>query len=161
MIAVGYGWWLAGLIDGEGCFRVHMSKGGGYYACHFSLKLRDDDLLVLRQIASFTRIGTIQRDRTRTGNSRPCASWVIQSRADCRALIDILDRFPLRTRKARDYAIWKKAVEAWERRKRGSRWHGPGDWTELIDLKQALEKAREYVPPEGGEVVRELPSPRS
>ncbi len=153
-----FGYWLAGLIDGEGCFRIHKSKGGAYYACHFALKLRDDDAPILGQIVALTGIGTFHRDRTRSGNSKPCAAWVIQSRADCRSLISILDRYPLRTRKARDYEVWRRAVEAWERRERGNRWHGPGDWSELIDLKRELEQARAY--PEGGELVRELSSPQ-
>lgn len=47
--SVGYGHlnrstraWLAGLIAGEGCFRIHRERGGEYYACHFSLHMRAD-----------------------------------------------------------------------------------------------------------------------
>ena len=38
-----FGDWLAGFVDGEGCFRLHVERNGNYYACHFQIKLRRDD----------------------------------------------------------------------------------------------------------------------
>jgi hypothetical protein len=143
------GHWLAGLIDGEGCFRVHTQKGGDYYAPSFALKLRDDDAPILHEIVALTGIGRIARDSSRSGNSKPCAIWRVDSRASTEALAALLDRFPLRTRKARDYAVWRRAIDVRASMTRGNRWHGPRDWTPLVDLKRELEQAREYAPPEG------------
>lgn len=143
-----FGHWLAGLIDGEGCFRVHMGKGGTYYAAHFSLKLRDDDQDVLASIAERTGIGRIYFDAHRSGNSKPCASWTVQSMADALVLVGLVERFPLHTRKARDFEVWARAVRTWATMKRGNRWAGPRDWTPMIDLKQELEAARAYRAPE-------------
>jgi hypothetical protein len=149
MIDDATGYWLAGFIDGEGCFRIHKQKRGEWYAPTFSLKLRDDDLLTLFDLAVDLGIGCVARDTSRNGNSRPCAVWRVQSRADCLALAEILDRYPLRSRKARDYAVWRRALDVAGALPRGNRWHGPKDWTPLIDLKRELEQAREYVPPAG------------
>ena len=137
--------WLAGFIDGEGCFRVHKEKGGGYYACHFALKLRDDERAILERIVTETSIGHIKPDITGRGNSRPCLVWVVQSKAECVKLVALLDEFPLRAKKSRDYAIWREAVCYWQTMKRGNRWHGPRDWSRMIAFKSAIEAARAYI----------------
>lgn len=51
-----FGHWLAGFIAGEGCFRVHKEKEGGYYACHFTLKLQDGDSAILHEIIENARL---------------------------------------------------------------------------------------------------------
>ena len=141
-----FGHWLAGFSDGEGCFRIHKGKSGTYYACHFQIKLRDDDLDILAECQRRTRIGNIYRDTPsrQTRNSNPNATWVVQARAECWKLVSIFDQFPLRSKKARDYVIWKKALDIWTKMKRGSRWHGPRDWSPMIALKYELERTRAY-----------------
>ena len=136
--------WLAGFIDGEGCFRVHKEKAGAYYACHFALKLRDDERPILEEIVTRTAIGHLKHDTVRNGNSRPCLVWVVQSKADCIKLVALLDCFPLRARKAKDYAVWREAVAFWVNQRRGNRWHGPRDWSQMIAYKKAIEAARAY-----------------
>lgn len=135
--------WLAGFIDGEGCFRIHKEKGGGYYACHFTLKLRDDDRAILEEIVGRTGIGHLKPDLIR-GTSKPAMVWVVQSKAECVKLVALLDQYPLRAKKARDYAIWREAVAFWVAQPKGSRWHGPRDWSQMIAYKVAIEDARAY-----------------
>lgn len=138
-----FGNWLAGFIDGEGCFRVHKEKSGGYYACHFTLKLRDDERPILEEIVERTGIGHLKPDLIR-GGSKPCLIWVVQSKAACLQLVELLDRFPMRARKRKDYAVWREAVLYWPTMKRGNRWHGPRDWSRMIAYKEAIEAARAY-----------------
>ena len=139
-----YGHWLAGFIAGEGCFRIHKEKGGGYYACHFTLKLRDDERPILEEIVNRTGIGHLKPDTSRNGNSKPCLVWTVQSKATCLQLVDLLDQFPIRARKAADYAVWREAVYYWVAMKKGNRWHGPRDWSQMIAYKKAIEEARHY-----------------
>ena len=139
-----FGHWIAGFIDGEGCFRVHKGKGGSYYSCCFTLKLRDDEEEVLNQIVEETGIGYLKPDRSRSGNSKPCLVWTVGSKETCVALVELLDRFPLRARKAQDYRIWREAVLFWVHQKKGNRWHGPRDWSQMIRYKKAIEEARRY-----------------
>lgn len=138
-----FGHWLAGFIDGEGCFRVHCEKGGTYYACHFTLKLRDDDRAILEEIVERTGIGHLKPDLVR-GTSKPAMVWVVQSKAECVKLVALLDQYPLRAKKRNDYAIWREAVDHWTTGPRGNRWHGPRDWTQMIAYKTAIEDARAY-----------------
>jgi hypothetical protein len=148
---VAFGYWLAGLIDGEGCFRIHKQKAGDYYAPSFSLKLRDDDTDLIKYIVERTGFGHVARDTSPNGNSRPCVIWRVDSRVATEKLAAFLERYPLRSRKARDWVVWQEAVRVRREMKRGNRWDGPRDWTPLIELKAELEQAREYVPPEGGD----------
>lgn len=139
-----FGHWLAGFIAGEGCFRIHKEKQGGYYACHFTLKMRDDEEPILREILKKTRVGRLSAERTGRGNSKPCLIWVVQSKYDCIRFIRMIDYFPIRARKAKEYAIWREAYFYWINMKRGNAWHGPRDWSKMVEYKLAIEKAREY-----------------
>lgn len=140
--------WLAGLIDGEGCFRIQENKsrihGPTTYATSFALKLRDDDEPILREIIAHTGIGRFAYDLSRSGKSHPCAVWHVDSQQDCALLVELLDQHPLRTRKARDYAVWREAVVYWLSTPRGNRWHGPRDYAPMAELQAELLSAREY-----------------
>src|SRR4051812_25416446 len=61
--ADGFGHWLAGFIDGEGCFRLHTLYDSRYaytyYACYFALDLRDDDTAVLEECVKRTGLGRV------------------------------------------------------------------------------------------------------
>ena len=45
------------------------------------------------------------------GPSKPQVRWLVRTQADCRALVDLLDRYELRGRKRREYETWRTAVE--------------------------------------------------
>lgn len=45
----------------------------------------------------------------------------VASKAGAVGLVELLDHFPLRAKKSRDFAIWREAVEAWCQRGPGSR----------------------------------------
>lgn len=137
-----FGNWLAGFIAGEGCFRIHCQKHGEWYAPAFHLKLRDDDRAILDECAA--RVGGVVYAMPAYRTSRPGAVWRCQSRADCERLAAVLDLHPLRNRKAAEYAIWREALRVYGEMPRGNRWHGPRDWTPLIDAKRRIEDLRAY-----------------
>lgn len=84
----------------------------GSHKAWFAIKLRDDDAPILESIRDRLGMGTVIR-RT-NGISKPQAIWVVQKKAECVALIEVFDTFPLRAKKARDFIIWKKAVLIWK-----------------------------------------------
>jgi hypothetical protein len=134
-----FGNWLAGFIDGEGCFMI--GKRGGGPTCWFQICVRDDDAETLRRIAAETGIGSIYT-LVANGTSKPQVIWSVYVKHECRRLVEILDAYPLRARKANDYEIWKRAIHVW---------HGaPGETrnARLFALMQHLRAARDYEAPE-------------
>ena len=136
MISDDFGYWLAGLIDGEGCFHIKRVGGaGGSLICTMIVGLRVDDRPILEEVRQATGIGALYEAR------RPSCTllrWEVTRKAECVELISILDRYPLRTRKARDYALWREAVNTWQlvvARRRA-------DWTRMAELKVELEHGR-------------------
>lgn len=104
-----FGHWLAGLIDGEGSF--NLAREGSRFRPAFTLGLRGDDVAVIEEIEGTVGFGRIHHT---TGTDHcPMVRWSVCSQADCLALVEMLDRCPLRSRKAVDYAIWRRAVQRW------------------------------------------------
>lgn len=132
-----FGHWLAGFIAGEGCFDI--AEGGGKakgsFTCRFTLALRDDDAAILEEIHAMTGIGRISQIPARN-TSKPQTCWTVSRRSDCLTLVWLLDQFSLRTRKAKDYAIWRRAVFTWQEPSRGG----------LKDFRTELREARRYKP---------------
>lgn len=143
----GFGYWLAGLIDGEGCFGIYASnrnKGHDDYRLTFSLTLRDDDEPMLQEIHRRLEFGGFTRERRQRAASRawqwksnPTVTWGVWNRAGHLALVEVLDRYPLRSKKARDYAIWREALLT-----------ARCDWQRLAELQQLLRTTRAYEPAE-------------
>lgn len=143
-----FGHWLAGFIDGEGCFYFHRS-GAAFAPPQFQLKLRDDDRAILEECVERTGLGRIVIHK-RKGRSNPQVAWSIIKRADCVALVAILDRFPLRAKKSRDFAIWRQAVELWAVQKKtgvgGGGTKGFPDAPAIAALRDQLVSGRAYAP---------------
>lgn len=113
-----YLWWLAGLIDGEGHFGIYVNNkrkdGGKTYRAELSLKLRDDDKEVLEFCRELTGLGKIYNvykgRKTRDGNGKPQTMWKVVKKSEILELANLLDRAELRTKKAREYIYWRRAV---------------------------------------------------
>lgn len=143
--------WLAGFIDGEGSFNI--ARHAGNYQPRFSIKLRDDDSQIIRDIHEFLDVGTVRECKTCPVTSKYYTPNVRgQFRLDIIGqdnlkLVSILDQFPLRTKKLRDYEIWKKAVEIYSA-SLFNRWSDKAlkkaRNDQLVDLKIKMEGVRKY-----------------
>ncbi len=134
---------LAGFIEGEGCFSItHQTRGP--YGCKLAVCVRDDDAALLRELKRATALGTLRPVKARAG-SRAQVTWVIQAKADCLRLVELLDRYPLRGRKSRDYAIWRAAACWWIGVDPAARPSGR-DWAPMEYLKLRLHECKRYQP---------------
>lgn len=151
-----FGNWLAGFIDGEGCFStLSISRPGRTtpcWACRFTLRLRSDDLGIIQEIREQTGLGSIVQyrvSRKQAWDSKPVSLWHVFTKCDCLRLIDLLDRFPLRAKKARDYAIWRETVFVWRTVLRGNITQvtrNADAWARMEVLAQQLKDVRAYAP---------------
>jgi hypothetical protein len=127
-----WGWWVTGLTDGEGCFYAGLtfrSKGtssGKNVACveltaEFSLGLRADDSAVIDILHEYFRgVGFIHRCDIRNCPStrkyglrpNPLVYYKVRTPKD---LLDVVvphfERFPLRTKKSRDFETWCRVLD--------------------------------------------------
>lgn len=128
--------WLAGLIDGEGSFNIRARKGTSP-CCTLTVQLRADDRPILEEIRQKTGLGRLE-DVSQSGTSAPGVRWAVTRKGDAQALVALLDKYPLRTKKRRDYATWREAVLLHSNTPRGA------VTQKLIPLKTRLEEGRSY-----------------
>lgn len=141
----GFGYWLAGFTDGEGCFRIHKHVRGTH-TCAFQIKLRRDDRAILDRIKDFIGYGTI-RDVSGDGNSKPLSLYQVQNKDGCERVVEVFKRYPLVAKKYLDFEIWAKAVKEWVERPRGNSRVGMADQTQAAIYKAQLRRVREYRDP--------------
>lgn len=133
-----WGHFFAGLCAGEACFAISWAGSRDRFRCDFVIRMREDEEPMLRELHKRIGVGSLRRHRAR-GRTRPIIQWRATSLADCRRLVAIFDRFPLRSKKQRDYEIWREAVLELSRPQR--------DAERLAQLKEQLHAVRRYRPP--------------
>ena len=110
-------WFVTGLVDGEGCFRVSVTenknlKHGWRVQLFFLILLHSRDEYLLKEIqASFSWLGSIIKNR-----KIKSILFQVQSIKDLKLLIEHFDKYPLITDKYFDYKLFKQAFELIERR---------------------------------------------
>ena len=136
----GFAYWLSGLIDGEGHFAIK-AHSRGTHAPYFQLKMRADERGTLDRIRRLLGVGVVSIE---SKEPNPMAKYVIQDKAGCQRLVDLLDKYPLRAKKQLDYWTWREAVCEWTSRPRGNRWHGAVDNAHMAELRSRLMENRAY-----------------
>ena len=113
MISADY---IVGLTDGEGCFYINVRPPDKRYQrsktgieTHFYIKLREDDLLLLKEIKDYFRCGAVYYQRERRKNHSACYRFEINSQNDIhKVLIPFFDKRPLKSEKEKNYLIFRK-----------------------------------------------------
>lgn len=86
----------------------------------------------------------------RGSGGNPQATWTVNGK-DCAKFVDILDAFPLRSKKQRDYEIWKQVVALYMQFKRGgagARSHNQPLIDQIQQLAAELKEVRVYADPQ-------------
>lgn len=97
--------WLAGFVDGEGCFHVSMTKKG-QIQLHFSLSQHDRDLDLLSYLVGYLSSGNIRRD-----SRNPVINFTITKLSVIiEKLIPLFDAYPLQGSKFLDYICFRKVA---------------------------------------------------
>jgi hypothetical protein len=141
--------WFAGMLDGEGFFFVqfYQHKNGALpLTLRVEITLRDDDLAVLEHIQQKTGFGQIYRRKARTATSCPQATWRVHKQ-ECLPFLELLEKVPLRSKKRRDYEIWKKAAlefAQFQRGGQGARTANQPHIDRIYELIAELQDTRAY-----------------
>ncbi len=107
-------YYLAGFVDGEGCFMIKESRRRGglrsQFQFVFEITLRADSLYLLLNLqdafGGYMRYRAGQKGRPM---AHPQYRWKIVSRKDICGLVDYFDAFPL-VLKAQEYRVWRTAA---------------------------------------------------
>lgn len=97
--------YIAGLTDGEGSFSVFLrypQKSRSKYTrfprveCHYYIKLREDELPLLKKVRDFFNCGNIYLQKEKRENHRNCYRFEISSYKNIRdVIIPFFKRYPL------------------------------------------------------------------
>lgn len=102
-------WFLSGFIDGEGCFRISLTKVnralGWRVQLFFQITLHTKDKALLESVRDFLGVGQIQ------ASGKNLIQYRIQTFDELAILIKHLENYPLITQKRADYELFKKAYE--------------------------------------------------
>jgi len=151
-----FGHWLAGFVDGEGTFSL-IRTNKDTYAVSFAIKLRADDAAILRDIQRYRGCGRVFFGvKDGSAPKSPYARYATGSIRDIVArIVPLLEQFPLRAKKRRDFEIWSEAARLIYRignrklRSLGYRCGTAPKWTHgdraiLEELRLALIAGRGY-----------------
>jgi LAGLIDADG endonuclease len=164
-----FGATISGLTDGEGCFYLGVHRHGGkrkwsHPDAAFTISLRADDAEILRLCRSFFGCGYLYHGHCGRTKKRPnpLCRLIIEDNFDNLAnrIIPHFERYPLYSKKARDFAIWKEGVAYIHqttslplipvRRQRGiwqRRWTA-GRINHFLAIRDRLRAIRKFIPSE-------------
>lgn len=100
--------YVAGFIEGEGCFHVHRQETR--YQPKFCIQLRDDDKELLEKIRDAIGIDQKLYPMKAHKGSKPCVKLNISSIANNLKLVKYLGDNPFHGNKKLQYELWREAV---------------------------------------------------
>ena len=149
--------YIAGFVDGEGCFALKFRRDIKYHRpntpvyfswdIEFAIGLRSDDKELLKKIQVALECGNISVNR------RGMARYSVQRIGDLTSkIVPFFDKYQLHGKKQFDYKLWKEAVEIFGRNQRtavnirkGERRFHKTEW-DPKDIKRLGEIQREMKP---------------
>ncbi|MDI6603028.1 MAG: LAGLIDADG family homing endonuclease [Patescibacteria group bacterium] len=96
--------YIVGLTDGEGSFSVYLHgphKIGDYWTnysrveCHYYIKLREDELPLLKKVKKFFNCGNLYLQKDKRRNHRNCYRFEVSSYRDIKeVVIPFFQKYP-------------------------------------------------------------------
>lgn len=151
--------YIAGFIDGEGCFVITIcksswSKIGIQSQLNFQIELRDDDEDILRKIKETLGCGRIYHLQYERYGWNPHSRLMISRMADINdKLIPFLRKTPLRAKKRHSFKLFCEAVEVFNHKKHLTL-EGIEQLREIRSRMNVYSKKRSMRPPGCGKTAR-------
>jgi len=149
-------YWISGFIDGEGCFAAYARLGKGKkdqqrnydLNISFELGLRLDDKKIVEKIKETLGCGYIniypptKKKLISHPNDKPQIRYTVRKIKDLALIIvPFFEKYPLQSKKARDFEIWKELVKFFYEKKHLQ------DWDYVVYLSKKLKSIRQYDSP--------------
>lgn len=108
--------YIVGLTDGEGCFYVNITSPSKRWqrvkhrvATHFYIKMREDELNLLKKLKRFFGCGAVYFQKDKRPNHASCYRFEINAQKDIhQILIPFFDQYPLQSNKRKDYQVFRE-----------------------------------------------------
>lgn len=111
-----FGYWFSGFFDGEGCFSVFSRMRPGRYAerrVGIQIMLRDDDVGVILSIKQNLNAGLTYATSKPNGRTNPKATFRVEQINDlAEVIVPLFEKYPLRSKKGREFPIWRSLVRS-------------------------------------------------
>ncbi len=136
--------YIAGFIDGEGCFYLtyrsevrHERIGKPKYyrwTPYFAINIRGDDREILEKIKNTFNCGNIYMLK-----GGELAQYIIQNIDDLYTkILPFFIKYPLRAKKSYDFKLWADALKISYTNKKNKRKCSPADHQNLFNIRQAM-----------------------
>jgi hypothetical protein len=146
--------WFVGLFDGEGTFVAYKRfRSDGHYPITFTLgihlKVRADDTYMINLLENHFQIGCINYHKPEIGKNAQIG-WQCRRLKDlAEVIIPVFEKIPLRTKKGKEFLMWKDLILQRYVDTCGGRFRSGGtrqSYHLLFDeTEQSLRKMRGYV----------------
>lgn len=151
------GWWVTGMIDGEGCFVAGIHKpsaesrrGQEQLGIQFRLVQRADDLYVGKLLLNYFGCGKLHFRTEKMGNDSYV--FVMSSKSEMSVLLNHLRQYPLQSKKQNDLKFWIPIVQHYL--------SGNGLWkermTEISRLCDGLKAIRHFDKTQANRVLKTI-----
>ena len=101
--------WIAGFVDGEGCFHVAINKLPkmtlGYQVLpEFRIVQHKRDLQILKRIGKDLNVGVVRNNHGDRYELR------VRDLQELNVVVNFFEKYPLMTKKRRDFELFKKII---------------------------------------------------
>lgn len=109
-----FGYWFSGFFDGEGCFHVFSRIRRDYPERRLAaiVTIRNDDADVIHIIHDNLKVGHINYGKARGATHENITIRIEKIQDLAEVIIPFFETYPLKTKKAREFLIWKTLVRA-------------------------------------------------
>jgi len=108
-------WYITGFCDGEASFTYSRSGSRGVNL-YFAIRLRSDDRPIIEEIQNFFGVGKIYTVKARppgrhSGFTKESTYYRVTRIHELAKIVQHFDKYPLTSKKAKPYQIWRKMVK--------------------------------------------------
>lgn len=112
--------YIVGLTDGEGSFTAYLRPPNKKHRaknwrveCHFYIKLRDDDLLLIKKVKNFFKVGRISFQKESRPEQHDAYRYETTNLKEiCLTIIPFFESHKLQSKRLIDFFLFKKIVRA-------------------------------------------------